>query len=82
MESTLLAAVAVGIQYVHFLTRLLQHCILTLRVCVFVDVCLLGLLVQVIDCDKFDWLEFDIGPAKRQELLRVGMVAAAKFLMK
>lgn len=48
----------------------------------FVDVCLLGLLVQVIDCDKFDWLEFDIGPAKRQELRRVGMVAAAKFLMK
>jgi hypothetical protein len=36
----------------------------------------------VIDCDDFDWLEFDIAPEKRQELLRVGMVAAAKFLAK
>jgi hypothetical protein len=45
--------------------------------------CLLAaLLVQVIDCDKFDWLDFKMPPTKRQELLKAGMVEAAVFLQR
>jgi NTE family protein len=38
--------------------------------------------LAMIDCSKFDWLDFDMKPEKRQELLMTGMRAAAEFLQK
>jgi hypothetical protein len=77
-HALIFAAMAVGTEHVPFVTRLLQYCILTMFC-----VCFLAyLLVQMIDCSKFDWLDFDMKPEKRQELLMTGMRAAAEFLQK